>query len=117
MNRLTYRRMSFISCIMDQIEKILKGLQDTMTVMEGLERRNADRLKDHQLWLEDLNTAMLKHNAVWQRHEAAWQRADEAWQRHQEWLEAHDRANAEFDAKMDRLNEAITRFIQGRNGN
>ena len=87
---------------MDQIEKILRGLQDTMTVMEALQRRQADRQQDHQQWLEDLNTAWSKHNA--------------AWQEHQQWLVAHDRAMAEIDIKLNSLIEAVNRFVQGRNG-
>jgi hypothetical protein len=109
---------------MDEIERILRGLRETMTVMEALERRNANRLQDHQEWLESLQFAWTKHNAawqrheeVWQRHEETWQRHEEAWQRHQEWLVAHDRAMADLDVKMANLNELITRFIQGRNVN
>jgi hypothetical protein len=87
----------------EEIQKILRGLQNTMTVMEALERRNADRLQDHQEWLEALNKG-------WARHEAAWKR-------HEEWLESHERAMAEFDIGMNNLRELITRFIQGRNVN
>jgi hypothetical protein len=74
-------------------------------------------LQDHQEWLEALNKGWSRHEAALQSHEAAWQRHEEAWQRHQEWLEAHNRAMAEFDVKLNNLNEAITRFIQGRNVN
>jgi hypothetical protein len=88
---------------MHRIDKILRGLQDTMTVMEGLQRRQADRQQEHQQWLEDLNTAWSKHNSAWKRHE--------------EWLDAHDRAMAEIDVKLDSLIEAVNRFVQGGNVN
>jgi hypothetical protein len=81
---------------MEEIQRILRGLQDTMTVMEALERRNAARAQGHQEWLE-------QHDAAWKRHE--------------EWLQAHERAMAEMDAWMNHLKEVIDRFVQGRNVN
>src|SRR5215470_8420449 len=108
-------------------EKILRGLQDTMTVMEGLQRRQGDRLQDHQEWLESMNAAWARHEENWAHHEewlvahdramAAHDRAmaeidrksEEDWARHQEWLVAHDRAMAEIDRKLDSLIEAVNR--------
>jgi hypothetical protein len=52
------------------IEKILQGLQDTMTVMEALQRRQAARSEEHQKWLEDLTRG-------WSRHEQAMRELDE----------------------------------------
>jgi hypothetical protein len=51
-------------------EKILHGLQDTMTVMEGLQRRQAARSEEHQQWLEDLTRG-------WSRHDQAMRDIDE----------------------------------------
>jgi hypothetical protein len=101
----------------DHVENILRGLQDTMSVMEGLQRRQADRLQDHQQWLEALNTAWSRHNTAWQRHEEWLQGHEAAWREHQEWLVAHDRAMAEIDVKLNSLIEAVNRFVQGRNRN
>ena len=98
-------------------EAILRGLQDSMTVMDGLQRRQTERLKDHQDWLEDLNTAGAKHNAALKRHEEWLEDHNATWKRHQEWLVAHDCAMAEIDRKLDSLIEAVNRFVQGRNGN
>jgi hypothetical protein len=121
-----------------KFEAIMQGLQDTMTVMEGLERRQAERQEEHQKWLEDLHFVCSKHNQAWQRHEEAWKRhqewlieQEEAWKRHQEWLiehdraiaehkewqAAHDRAMAEMDVKLNNLIANIDRFVQGRNIN
>jgi hypothetical protein len=86
-----------------KFEAIMQGLQDTMTVMEGLQRRQAERQAEHQKWLEDLQFAWSKHNQAWQRHE--------------EWLIEHDRAMAEMDVKLNNLIENIDRFVQGRNIN
>jgi hypothetical protein len=102
------------SCGVDpKQEAILRGLQDSMTVMEGLQRRQVDRLKDHQEWLEDLTTAGSRHNAALKRHEEWLEDHNATWKRHQEWLVAHDRAMAEIDRKLDTLIEAINRFVPG----
>ena len=53
-----------------EIEKILQGLQSTMTVMEELQRRQAERSQEHQKWLEDLTSG-------WSRHEQAMRELDE----------------------------------------
>jgi hypothetical protein len=55
---------------MADIEKILHGLKDTMTVMDELQRRQAARSQEHQKWLEDLT-------AGWSRHEQAMSDLDE----------------------------------------
>ena len=55
---------------MAEIEKILQGLQNTMTVMEELQRRQAARSPEHQRWLEDLTSG-------WSRHEQAMRELDE----------------------------------------
>jgi hypothetical protein len=52
------------------IDKILQGVQATLTVMEELQRRQAERSQEHQKWLEDLT-------AGWSRHEQAMSELDE----------------------------------------
>ena len=55
---------------MAEIERILQGLRETMTVMEELQRREAARSQEHQKWLEDLTSG-------WNRHEQAMSELDE----------------------------------------
>jgi preprotein translocase subunit YajC len=45
------------------IDKILQGLQNTMAVMEELQRRQAARSQEHQNWLEDLTRGWTSHQA------------------------------------------------------
>jgi hypothetical protein len=81
------------------IEKILQGLQCTMTVMEELQRRQAARSQEHQKWLEDLTSG-------WSRHEQAMREVDE---------KLDILANSQLT-----LTNTVNRFIeslQARNGN
>jgi uncharacterized protein YukE len=101
-----------------------------MIVMEGMDRRHAEWLKDHRDWLESLTLALDRvtqglqgqqkvleqMEAGWRGH-AEWLHAhEEAVQAHQDWLRVHDRAMVEIDRKLDNLIEAINRFVQGRDG-
>ena len=83
---------------MAEIERILQGLHQTMTVMEELQRRQAARSQEHQKWLEDLT-------AGWSRHEQAMSELDE---------KLNILANSQLT-----LTNTVNRFIeslQARNG-
>jgi chromosome segregation ATPase len=83
---------------MADIERILQGLHETMTVMEELQRRQAARSQEHQKWLEDLT-------AGWSRHEQAMSELDE---------KLNILANSQLT-----LTNTVNRFIeslQARNG-
>jgi chromosome segregation ATPase len=83
---------------MADIERILQGLHETMTVMEELQRRQAAHSQEHQKWLEDLT-------AGWSRHEQAMSELDE---------KLNILANSQLT-----LTNTVNRFIeslQARNG-
>jgi hypothetical protein len=51
------------------MELVLKQLQDTATVMAGLQARQAVVLKDHSEWLEQHQTFIAKHEQMMARHD------------------------------------------------
>jgi hypothetical protein len=59
------------------IDKILQGLQNTMAVMEELQRRQAARSQEHQNWLEDLTRGWTSHQASIRAHEESMRELEE----------------------------------------
>jgi hypothetical protein len=45
-------------------EKIMRSLQESMTVMDAIQSRQAARVKEHQEWLEGLTTHQMNHE-IW----------------------------------------------------
>jgi hypothetical protein len=50
------------------MEQVIKQLQDTLTVMAGIQARQADVLKGHGQWLEEHNASLAKHAAFMAHH-------------------------------------------------
>ena len=76
-------------------EKVIAQVQGTLTVMAGIQARQAEVLKGHSQWLEELQSAE---------------------QRHRRWLEEHERAMTKHDEKMLEIEEkldALIRFVDG----
>jgi hypothetical protein len=84
-------------------ETILRGLQDTMTVMEGLERRQAERSEEHQKWLEDLTRG-------WSSHEASIRAHEESIRAHEESMREHEASMRALDEKLNILADAQMRL-------
>lgn len=90
---------------MADFETILRGLQGTMTVMEGLQRRQAERSEQHQKWLEDLTRG-------WSSHEASIRGHEESMREHEASMrELDQKLNILADAQM-RLTNTVDRFIE-----
>ena len=51
------------------MELVLKQLQDTATVMAGIQARQAEVLKGHGQWLEEHNASIAKHEQMMARHD------------------------------------------------
>jgi hypothetical protein len=47
---------------MPDMEQTIKQLQDTLTVMEGIQARQAEVLKGHSQWLEEHLAAIARHD-------------------------------------------------------
>ena len=45
-------------------EKIVRSLQESMTVMDAIQARQAARIKEHQEWMEGLTTHQMNHE-IW----------------------------------------------------
>ena len=45
-------------------EKIIRSLQESMTVMDAIQSRQAARIKEHQEWMEGLATHQMNHE-IW----------------------------------------------------
>jgi predicted nuclease with TOPRIM domain len=71
------------------MELVLKQLQDTATVMAGLQARQAAVLKDHSEWLEQHQTFIAKH--------------EETMANHEQMMARHDRVMAEIEDKLNGL--------------
>jgi len=46
------------------MEQVIKQLQDTATVMAGIQARQAEVLKGHSQWLEEHHTFIRRHQQV-----------------------------------------------------
>ncbi len=51
------------------MEQVIKQLQDTATVMAGIQARQAEVLKGHGAWLEEHNASIARHEAFVAKHE------------------------------------------------
>ena len=51
------------------MEQVIKQLQDTATVMAGIQARQAEVLKGHGEWLEEHQASIARHEAFVARHE------------------------------------------------
>lgn len=69
---------------MPDMSKALKELQDAAIVMNGIQSRHIELLKDHAEWLHTHDLAMVLHN---------------------EWLQEHDKAMARHDKEMAEARE------------
>ena len=94
--------MSCYSIGMD-MEQVLKQLQDTATVMSGIQARQAEVLKGHGEWLEEHHASIARHEAFVARHE--------------EMMARHDQAMALFDAKMIEIEDKLNGLIGYVDGN
>lgn len=71
------------------MEQVLRQLQDTATVMAGIQARQAEVLKGHSQWLEEHQASIARHEAFVARHEA--------------FLARHDQVMAEIEDKLNGL--------------
>jgi hypothetical protein len=78
------------------MDLVLKQLQDTATVMAGIQARQAEVLKGHGDWLAE-------HNASIARHEA--------------FVAKHEQMAALFDAKMIEIEDKLNGLIGYVDGN
>lgn len=51
------------------MEQVIKQLQETATVMAGIQARQADVLKGHSNWLEEHHASIARHEAFVAKHE------------------------------------------------
>jgi hypothetical protein len=51
------------------MESVIKQLQDTATVMAGIQARQAEVLKSHSEWLEQHHKFIAKHEQMVARHD------------------------------------------------
>ena len=78
---------------MPDMSKALKKTQETAIVMNGIQSRHIELLKDHAEWLHTHDLAMVRHNEWLQEHEKAMARHD------QEIAEARERGR-ETDERL-----------------
>ena len=52
------------------MEQVLRQLQDTATVMAGIQQRQAEVLKGHGEWLEQHELALARHKDWQEKHES-----------------------------------------------
>jgi hypothetical protein len=52
------------------MEAVIRQLQDTATVMAGIQARQAAALKEHSIWLEEHERSMTEHRQRMERMEA-----------------------------------------------
>jgi hypothetical protein len=78
------------------MELVLKQLQDTATVMAGIQARQAEVLKGHGEWLE-------QHNAFIARHEEMMAEHEQAVAKHEQMMARHDQVMAEIEDKLNGL--------------
>jgi hypothetical protein len=52
------------------MEAVIRQLQDTATVMAGIQARQAAALKEHSIWLEEHEKSMTEHRLRMERIEA-----------------------------------------------
>jgi hypothetical protein len=71
------------------MELVLKQLQDTATVMAGIQARQAEVLKGHGDWLAEHNASIARHEAFVARHE--------------EFLVRHEQTMREIEDKLNGL--------------
>ena len=71
------------------MELVLKQLQDTATVMAGIQARQAEVLKGHGQWLEEHNAAIARHEVAVAKHE--------------QMMARHDQVMAEIEDKLNGL--------------
>jgi hypothetical protein len=71
------------------MELVLKQLQDTATVMAGIQARQAEVLKGHGEWLEEHHASIARHEAFVARHE--------------EFLVRHEQTMREIEDKLNGL--------------
>ena len=50
------------------MEQVIKQLQETTTVMAGIQARQAEVLKSHGEWLEEHNASIAKHDQMMAHH-------------------------------------------------
>jgi len=54
---------------MSDLQQTLKQLQDTLTVVIGIQARQAEIAKGHSQWLEEQQTAIIRHEQAVARHD------------------------------------------------
>jgi hypothetical protein len=85
------------------MELVLKQLQDTATVMAGIQARPAEGLEGHSNWLEEHQASIARHEASIARHEA--------------FVAKHEQMMALFDTKMIEIEDKLNGLIGYVDGN
>jgi hypothetical protein len=78
----------------EALDKLVRRLEDGLTVEAAMTARHRERVADHERWLQD---------------------HDRAWKRHEEWLLEHNEAMRELDKKLDRIADMLG-FRGGQRG-
>ena len=71
-------------------EETMRQVQDTLTVMAGIQARQAAVAKEHSNWLEEQTRSIVRHNA---------------------WLEEHNRLMSEHDRHILEIDEKLNAMI------
>ena len=92
------------------MELVLKQLQDTATVMAGIQARQAEVLKGHGDWLAEHHASIAGHEVWLAEHNASIAR-------HEAFVAKHEQMMALFDTKMIEIEDKLNGLIGYVDGN